>query len=177
MMVRTVHVPLLRKRRFWVRVRQTQKGRSPVVGPRPSVPLRAVLAYGCAFWQCPSAFECASARAPVDSPGLFSEKGGFAPCGCWWTKAGWPTACEFGGAHSSPGTKTSLTARAGKLTVPTSSAETKTAATSLFTLLNMLSFRVAFRSCECLRISGLDGSSLTKKPGSKEQVGSIRCPD
>jgi hypothetical protein len=93
--------------------------------------------YGCAFWQWAVACEFAVPLAPVDLPGLFDEKGGFAPCGlsAWLAKAGCPTACVLA-EHSSPGTNGSLTASAGELTTPTNNAEVNTAANTFFALLN-----------------------------------------
>jgi hypothetical protein len=84
------------------------------------------------------ACECRLPRAPVDTPGLFTEKGGFAAVAGVWllVLAGWPTACAFSGAQLSPGTMGSLTASAGELTAPTSSADVASAPTTLFTLLN-----------------------------------------
>lgn len=57
------------------------------------------------FRQCSSARLINVPLAPVDWPGLFTENGGFAPCGlsAWFANAGWPTACMLA-EHSSPGT-------------------------------------------------------------------------
>lgn len=109
-----------------------RKGRSPV-GPRPGVPL----AYDYPFGQWAVAWELADPLAPVESPGLLAEKGGFAPCGlsAWLAKAGCPTACVLA-EHSSPGTSGSLTARAAEPMVPSSNAEVRAVATILFVLFN-----------------------------------------
>jgi hypothetical protein len=53
------------------------KGSGPLLGPRPI----ALLAYDYPFGQWSIACELADPLAPVELPGLFAEKGGFAPCG------------------------------------------------------------------------------------------------
>jgi hypothetical protein len=45
------------------------------------VSLCALLAYDYPFGQWVVAYVWADPLAPVESPGLFAEKGGFAPCG------------------------------------------------------------------------------------------------
>jgi hypothetical protein len=105
------------------------KGSGPLLGPRPI----ALLAYDYPFGQWSIACELADPLAPVELPGLFAEKGGFAPCGlsAWLAKAGCPTACVLA-EHSSPGTSGSLTARAAEAIVPSSNAEVRAAASTLF---------------------------------------------
>jgi hypothetical protein len=125
------------------------------------VPLRSVLVYAWAFWQWAVATELADPLAPVDTPGLVNEKGGFAPCGlsAWLAKAGWPTACVLA-EHSSPGTSGSLTAKTGELATPTNSAVVAATASILLALLNATSFcsSFPFTAKRCIRIVGRDGS-------------------
>jgi len=101
------------------------------------VSLCALLAYDYPFGQWVVACVWADPLAPVESPGLFAEKGGFAPCGlsAWLAKAGCPTACVLA-EHSSPGTSGSLTARAAEPIVPSKNAEVRATATILVVLFN-----------------------------------------
>lgn len=104
---------------------------------------------------------------------MFCEKGGFAAVSGVWlrTEAGWPTAVVLA-EHSSPGTIGSLTAKAAEAIVPSSIAEVRATATTLFVLLfiprrppapNSLSVQ------ECVRI--VEVSSLLQADRSPVYIG------
>jgi hypothetical protein len=138
------------------------------------VSLCALLAYDYPFGQWVVACVWADPLAPVESPGLFAEKGGFAPCGlsAWLAKAGCPTACVLA-EHSSPGTSGSLTARAAEPIVPSNNAEVRATATILVVLFNprppFAAVPLPFK--ECVRIVKATGLLPCKRAGSPQDPG------